>query len=89
MMIRKGDKVSFRVSRKVNGQVESQDFDSFASASGHASALTGVRIIDIRVSMDDKHAWTATTHIYDKDGTRRIVNAYAVDCYMKHLGVQC
>lgn len=69
----KTDKVQFTVvaRNEINGLFSRVNFDTFASAAGHASALKGVVLINAEFYSPDS-SWSATMYIYGKDGVRRV-----------------
>lgn len=90
-MIKETDVVKFVVSYKSNGELTRQEFSTFASAAGCASALNNItRMIDVRATSPcGQSAWSACMYIYSaQDNTRRVANNHAVNEVLKLGGTQ-
>ena len=86
-MIKKTDTLVFRLSRRgLDGELISQAFTSFATASGAAEALKGSHnpmLLNVyATSPSNEFSFSSTTHIY-KNGVRRIVNKHLIETLLE------
>lgn len=87
-MVLPNDKMFFTVSSKRNGVLCREEFATFASAAGHAGALTGIRLINVEFyQVDDanggRSSISGTLYIYGKNNVRRACNEYLIKQVMK------
>jgi len=82
----KNDKLTFRVVyRNESGQLMRPEFNSFAGAAGHASALNGIsRFIDATFN-NGTSSWSGSMYHIDRHNMRRVTNEYFLKNVLKFL----
>jgi hypothetical protein len=80
--------VSFKKLISEKAELVTLSFDTFAAAAGCASALDGVRLLNVQFSnAAGDSSISGSLYIYQADGTRRACNNYLISQVTKRNGL--